>query len=52
MSQFTGKQQKGAMRERRADKRKEAETRNTATEPTNRRRYRLALAMTQFDGAA
>jgi hypothetical protein len=41
MSQFTGPQHKGAMRERRAKKREEAEARQALTRPERTKRYRL-----------
>jgi hypothetical protein len=40
MSQFSGKQFKGAMRQRRQLKREQAEARNAATQPERRRSFR------------
>ena len=40
MSQFTGTQYQGAMRDRRKAKRKDADERNARTDPTNRREFR------------
>lgn len=40
MSAFTGKAYPGAMRDHRETKRREAEARNAATKPENRRAYR------------
>ena len=42
MARFTGKQYKGAQKDARKARREEAETRDKATAPENRRQARLA----------
>jgi len=43
VSQFSGKQSKGAMRARRALKREQAEERNAKTPPERRKRNRMGI---------
>lgn len=43
MSAFSGKQYKGAARDRRSTKREEAEARNKLTKPEDRKAYRVRV---------